>query len=131
MATIGLNKTLPLPFDEALTTVTEALKSEGFGVLTRVDVHSVLKEKIGVDFRRYTILGACNPGFAHRALTANLSAGLMMPCNVTLHEDGGTTVVQLVDPLQTFATQLGDDFKGLADEVRQKLASVVEKLPGA
>jgi uncharacterized protein (DUF302 family) len=131
MTTIGLTKTLPQPFDEALTTLTDALKSEGFGVLTRVDVNAVLKEKLGVDFRRYTILGACNPGIAHRALTANLAAGLMMPCNVTLHDDGAQSVVQLVDPLQTFATQLGPDFTGIANEVREKLSKVLAKLPGA
>jgi uncharacterized protein (DUF302 family) len=131
MTTIGLRKTLAEPFDQALTTLTDALKSEGFGVLTRVDVNTVLKEKLGVDFRRYTILGACNPGIANRALSTNLAAGLMMPCNVTLHDDGGKTVVQVVDPTQTFAMQLGPDMTGIANEVREKLLRVVEKLPGA
>lgn len=129
--TIGIRKTIPQPFDQALATLTEALKSEGFGVLTRVDVNDVLKQKIGVDFRRYTILGACNPHIANRALGTNLAAGLMMPCNVTLHEDGANSVVQLVDPMQTFATQLGPEMTGIATEVREKLVRVADKLPGA
>jgi uncharacterized protein (DUF302 family) len=130
--TIGLSKTLPLSFDDAIPAVTEALKAEGFGVLTRVDVHDTLKQKLGVDFRRYVILGACNPSFAHRALSANLAAGLMMPCNVTLAAlDDGKTLLQVVDPLQTMAPQLGKDFLGLAEEVRRKLDRVVGALPAA
>lgn len=130
--TIGLSKTLPLSFDDAIPAVTEALKAEGFGVLTRVDVHDTLKQKLGVDFRRYVILGACNPSFAHRALTANLAAGLMMPCNVTLSAtDDGKTLLQVVDPMQTMAPQLGPDFVGLAGEVRTKLERVVGALPTA
>lgn len=129
--TIGIRKTVPQSFDQTLATLTEALKSEGFGVLTRVDVNTVLKEKIGVEFRRYTILGACNPHIANRALGTDLAAGLMMPCNVTLHEDGANTVVQLVDPQQTFAMQLGPAMQGIASEVREKLLKVASLLPGA
>jgi uncharacterized protein (DUF302 family) len=84
MTTFGLRRELRSSFDEALPKVTEALKSEGFGVLTEIDVRDTLKKKLGVDFRRYRILGACNPPFAHEALQAEIEAGLSMPCNVVV-----------------------------------------------
>ena len=129
---IGMNKTLSLTWDAALEAVPAALKAEGFGVLTRIDVQATLKEKLGVDFRRYLILGACNPGFAHRALTQRLDVGLLLPCNVVLHEgdDGKTVELKVIDPMQTIASMMGDSFKTLADEVRTKLARVVASLPG-
>ena len=129
---IGMNKTLSLTWDAALEAVPAALKAEGFGVLTRIDIQATLKEKLGVDFRRYTILGACNPTFAHRALTQRLDVGLLLPCNVVLHEgdDGKTVELKVIDPMQTMASMMGDSFKTLADEVRTKLARVVASLPG-
>jgi uncharacterized protein (DUF302 family) len=126
---IGLKKNLSYGYDEALKRVPEVLKTEGFGVLTQVDIKDTLKNKLGVDFRRYSILGACNPPLAHRALSANLGFGLMMPCNVTVHEgDDGKAVVQAVDPLQTVAPQVSPDLAALANEVREKLVRVIEKL---
>jgi len=129
---IGMNKTLSLPWEAALEAVPAALKAEGFGVLTRIDIQATLKEKLGVDFRRYTILGACNPTFAHRALTQRLDVGLLLPCNVVLHEadDGKTVELKVIDPMQTMAGIIGDSFKTLAEEVRTKLARVVASLPG-
>ncbi|GMU63556.1 MAG: DUF302 domain-containing protein [Myxococcales bacterium] len=126
---IGLKKNLPYGYDEAMQRVPEALKAEGFGVLTTIDVKDTLKAKLGVDFRRYTILGACNPPLAHRALSAHLGFGLLMPCNVTVHEgEDGKAVVQAVDPLQTVAPQVSKELAALAGEVREKLARVLEKL---
>lgn len=129
---IGMKKTLSLTWDAALEAVPAALKVEGFGVLTRIDVQATLKEKLGVDFRRYTILGACNPSFAHRALTQRLDVGLLLPCNVVLHEgdDGRTVELKVIDPMQTMAPMMGEAFVALAGEVRAKLARVVEQLPG-
>jgi uncharacterized protein (DUF302 family) len=129
---IGMNKTLSLTWDAALEAVPAALKAEGFGVLTRIDIQATLKEKLGVDFRRYLIMGACNPTFAHRALTQRLDVGLLLPCNVVLHEgdDGKTVELKVIDPMQTMAQMMGDSFKTLADEVRTKLARVVASLPG-
>jgi uncharacterized protein (DUF302 family) len=129
---IGMNKTLSLTWDAALEAVPAALKAEGFGVLTRIDIQATLKEKLGVDFRRYLIMGACNPTFAHRALTQRLDVGLLLPCNVVLHEgdDGKTVELKVIDPMQTMASLMGDSFKTLADEVRTKLARVVASLPG-
>jgi uncharacterized protein (DUF302 family) len=129
---IGIQTSTTASFDAVAARIPELLKAEGFGVLTRIDVQATLKEKLGVDFRRYTILGACNPGFAHRALTQRLDVGLLLPCNVVLHEgdDGKTVELKVIDPMQTIASMMGDSFKTLAEEVRTKLARVVASLPG-
>ena len=88
MATdIGIRARINLPYEQAVQKTTDALKAEGFGVLTQIDVKATLKQKINADFRRYVILGACNPPLAHRALSANLDVGLLLPCNVTVYED--------------------------------------------
>lgn len=86
------------PYADALPRVIEALKVEGFGVLTRIDVHDAFKEKLGVDFRNYSILGACNPTLAHKALSSRPDAGIMLPCNVIVEESEGGTLVRIVDP---------------------------------
>ena len=90
----GIQRTLDLGFDAVLARVPDALKAEGFGVLTEIDVKETLRKKLDVDFRRYRILGACNPAFAHRALAHSLDIGMLLPCNVVVYEtDDGTTVV--------------------------------------
>lgn len=126
---IGLTKQLTYGYDEAMKRVPEALKAEGFGVLTTVDMKETLKAKLGVDFRRYTILGACNPPIANRALNTHLGFGLMMPCNVTVHEgDDGKAVVQVVDPMQSVAPQVSPELGALAQEVRDKLERALKSL---
>lgn len=90
--------TIPQPFETAQERVIEALKQEGFGVLTRIDVHDTLKAKLGVEFRPYAILGACNPPLAHRALSNRPDAGLMLPCNVIVEAADDGTLVRIVDP---------------------------------
>jgi uncharacterized protein (DUF302 family) len=130
MTEIGMKWTLKARYDDALAQVPERLKAEGFGVLTRIDVKATLKEKLGVDFRRYQILGACNPGLAHRALGTDLAVGVLLPCNVVVYEaDDGTTVVTAVDPVKTLA---GHDarFTALAGEVREKLVRALSGLSG-
>jgi len=119
-----LRRKVELSFEDAIARTEAALKEQGFGVLTEIDVHSVLKEKIDVDFRRYKILGACNPKLAHRALSAQLEVGTLLPCNVVVYEDDGGMVVSAVDPAQMLP---GDDpaLKSLADEVRGRLAKAV------
>lgn len=125
----GMEKTLSVSYEQALSGVPEALKAEGFGVLTEIDVQQTLKNKLGADFRRYKILGACNPPFAHRALSADLRAGLMMPCNVIVYEDdAGKARVLAVDPVQAVAGFDDPAMQALAEELRQKLGRVLEAL---
>ena len=129
MASFGIKKTLDIDFDDALAKIPEALKAEGFGVLTEIDVKATLKKKIDVDFRRYRILGACNPPFAHKALEHSLDVGMLLPCNVIVYEtDDGKTVVSAVDPMQTMAAQGDPEMAPLAEAVRQKLQRVVDSL---
>ena len=96
---LGLRTTLKTTFEEAIDRTTAALKVEGFGVLTRIDVQDTFKEKLNVEFRQYVILGACNPPLAHRALSANPDVGLLLPCNVTVQEQDGKIAVTAVDPV--------------------------------
>ncbi len=129
MADFGIRKTLDLGFDEALVRVPDALKAEGFGVLTEIDVQATLKKKLDADFRRYRILGACNPPFAYRALQHSLDVGMLMPCNVIVYEtDDRKTVVSAVDPMQTMAAQGDEAIRPIAAEVRQKLQRVIDAL---
>ena len=129
MVAFGIRKTLDLGFDEALAKVPEALKAEGFGVLTEIDVQATLKKKLDVDFRRYRILGACNPPFAHRALQHSLDVGMLLPCNVIVYEtDDRKTVVSAVDPMQTMAAQGDPALRPLAEQVQQKLQRVIDSL---
>ena len=129
MEKIGLTTTLTGDMVSVQQRVTKALKAEGFGILTEIDVQSTLKNKIDVDFRPYKILGACNPRFAHRALTAAPEIGLLLPCNVTLSETAPNTIeVSLIDPL--VMSQMIDhaDVKHLADEVREALQRAIDSL---
>ena len=129
MQSFGMTKMLNATFDEALAKVPEALKTEGFGVLTEIDVADTLKKKLGVEFRKYRILGACNPPFAHRALQAHLEIGLFMPCNVVVYEnDEGKAVVSAVDPMQTMATRAGAEMQELAAAIREKLSRVLDRI---
>jgi uncharacterized protein (DUF302 family) len=132
---LGFEATLPLAFDAAVERVTEALKAEGFGVLTRIDVHDTLKKKIGADFRPYVILGACNPQLAHKALSARGDVGLMLPCNVTVEAAGaGSTLVRIADPqMMMTAGDLGSEqaLQQVGGEARERLLRVAEVLRGA
>ena len=130
MATdIGIRTTLKTSFEQAIQKTTDALKTEGFGVLTQIDVKTTLKEKINVDFRRYVILGACNPTLAHRALSANPDVGLLLPCNVTVQEADDGIVVTAVDPLQMLGVlQEEPAVKAVAGEAKTKLERVISSL---
>ena len=126
---IGIRITLKTSFEQAIQKTIDALKAEGFGVLTQIDVKTTLKEKINVDFRRYMILGACNPTLAHRALSANPDVGLLLPCNVTVQEAGDEIAVTAVDPLLMLGVLQEDPaVKGVAVEAKAKLERVISSL---
>ena len=128
MAEIGIRRTVAKGFDEVLARLPEVLKAEGFGVLTRIDVKDTLKQKLGVEFRRYQILGACNPRYAHQALTAEPGIGALLPCSVAVwEEEGGRTTVNAVDPMQTIAAS-DPRFAPIAKEVRERLARALEAI---
>ncbi len=122
MSGMAYEVTINAPYVEALPRVIEALKEEGFGVLTRIDVHDAFKEKLGVEFRNYSILGACNPPLAHKALSNRPDAGLMLPCNVIVEEDDGGTLVRIIDPA---AMMQAGGFAG--DPVLQEVGGEAEK----
>jgi len=123
------NTILTATFDEAVERVKAELKKEGFGVLTDIDVRKTLQEKIGVDFRPYRILGACNPLFAYKALQAEDKIGTMLPCNVIVQELGpGRVEVAAIDPLASMAAVKNEDLGAVGLEVRAKLRAVVDRL---
>jgi uncharacterized protein (DUF302 family) len=129
----GMRAHLDLPYEQAIEAVTAALKTEGFGVLTQIDVKATLKQKLDVDFRRYIILGACNPPLAHRALTTETEIGLLLPCNVIVYEDesGEGSVVSIIDPYAMFSAGISADLAPVADEAAARLRRVLEKLDAA
>jgi len=128
MAELGLLTRLPLSYEAALEKVTAALKTEGFGVLTSIDVKETMKKKLEVDFRKYAILGACNPPLAHQALSALPEVGLLLPCNVIVYEDGAETVVNIIDPLSMTNFIQDPALDSVAAEARQRLERVAAAL---
>jgi uncharacterized protein (DUF302 family) len=126
---LGVHVQLNQPYAVALERVKAALKAEGFGVLTEIDVQETLKKKLNQDFRRYIILGACNPPLAHRALQADLDVGLLLPCNVVVYETGeGESVVGLVNPMAMAAMFTDPTFADIASEAQQHFERVAAAL---
>lgn len=124
----GISKVVNLSYEEAINKVTEELKKEGFGVLTTIDVKETLKKKLGVDFDKYVILGACNPPYAYKALQAEYDLGLILPCNVVVYEKDGKVTVSAFDPM--VMSQLIDNpkLKEVAVQVREKLEKVIQNV---
>jgi uncharacterized protein (DUF302 family) len=122
------SKTVDCSFEQAIALVTEKLSAEGFGVLTTIDVSSTLKNKLDVDMQRYTILGACNPGYAHKALMAENKIGTMLPCNVVVQETDAGIEISAVDPMASMKAIENPDLGGIATEVQAKLKKVIESL---
>lgn len=121
----GFSKTVAMPFDTAVEKVTVELQKEGFGVLTMIDVKETLKKKLNVDFKKYKILGACNPSLAQRALQAEEEIGLLLPCNVIVYEKNGESVVAVFDPLSMSRVMDNPAVEPIAFEVKQRLERVI------
>ncbi|NIW94675.1 MAG: DUF302 domain-containing protein, partial [Phycisphaerae bacterium] len=111
---------LDLPYEQAVEKTTAALKEEGFGVLTEIDVKATLKKKLEADFRNYVILGACNPPLAHQALNTELEIGLLLPCNVIVYEEDGGSVVSIVDPISMLGVVENPELDPVASEARSR-----------
>lgn len=129
---LGFNVELTLPFDAAVTRVREALKQEGFGVLSEIDLRGAFREKLGREFRPYVILGACNPPLAFKAITADPSVGLLLPCNVTVESiSDGRATVRLTDPEALLASIVLDgapELRAVAHDARERMLRVAESL---
>ncbi len=124
----GFGTRLNLPYPEAVTRTKAALKDQGFGVLTEIDVKKTLKEKLDVDFRPYVILGACNPPLAYRALSAETDIGLLLPCNVIVYEVDGGSVVEVMDPEAALGIVGNPAVEPIAREAKGRLEKVIEAL---
>jgi uncharacterized protein (DUF302 family) len=116
-------------YEDAISKVTDALKGEGFGVLTEIDVKETLKKKLGVDFRKYVILGACNPPYAHQTLQTDLDVGLLLPCNVIVYEtDDKKAYVSAINPVSALEVIKNEKLRKIAREVSEKLKKVIDKI---
>ncbi|HEY3290205.1 MAG TPA: DUF302 domain-containing protein [Anaerolineae bacterium] len=124
----ALRVELSVPYEAAVERVTAALKEQGFGVLTEIDVKATMKKKLDVDFRRYVILGACNPPLAYKALSSELEIGLWLPCNVIVYEENGGSVVSAQDPIGMLGMVQNADLEPVANEARAKLLRVIQTL---
>ena len=126
----GIGTTVNLPYETAVERTREALAKEGFGILTEIDVRATLKKKLDVETRPYVILGACNPAFAHQALTAERDIGLLLPCNVIVYaaDEPDRSVVAAMDPVEALALTGNDEVRPIAEEVKARLSRALESL---
>ncbi len=124
----GFGAKVQLPFEEALQRVRALLQTEGFGVLTEIDVKATMKQKLGAEFCKYVILGACNPSLAHRAFGLEMEIGLLLPCNVIVYEDNGGAVVSILDPVAALGIVRKQELKPIAEEARARLERVIQQL---
>ncbi len=123
------NKILKGDFDQVIDKVTDELKKVGFGILTEIDVKETLKKKLDVDFKKYRILGACNPPYAHKALQAEDKIGTMLPCNVIVQEvEAGVIEVAAINPMASMQAVENDALKKIAQEITEKLENIIKKL---
>lgn len=127
-AQYGFGTEIDAPVEQAIAQVTAALKAEGFGVLTTIDVKQTMKQKLDVDFEPYTILGACNPQLAHRALEAEHGIGLLLPCNVVVHQHGDRTRVDEADPVAMLGVVQNPAVQAIAEEAAQRLHRALDGL---
>ena len=128
MIKYGFTKEVNMSFNETIKIITEELKKEGFWILTRINVKEKFKEKLGVDFRRYEILGACHPESAYEAILAEENIGLMLPCNVIIYEEGGKTRISIIKPTMAMGMIDNDKLKSVAEKVELKLERVIDSI---
>ncbi len=128
MINYGLSKKTDIPFEETIKVITEELKKEGFGILTKIDVQAKFKEKLNIDFKKYVILGACNPLFAHKAILVEEDIGLMLPCNVIIYEKENKTIVSIIKPTVAMETIKNSELGQIAEEVEKKLKKVFDSI---
>jgi uncharacterized protein (DUF302 family) len=126
----GFGTTLPIPYEEAIPRVKEALKAEGFGILTEIDVRLTMREKLGAEMEPYIILGACNPPLAHRALEQERDIGLLLPCNVVVRSEGNGSRVEVADPQAMLGIVGNEELNAVAEEAKRRLQRVVASLSG-
>jgi uncharacterized protein (DUF302 family) len=128
MIDYGFTKEVDMSFEEAVEIVTEELKKEGFGILSKIDVQEKFKEKLGIDFKKYVILGACNPASAHKAILAEENIGLMLPCNILVYEKDDKTTIAVIKP--TVAMKMIDNkkLKEVAENIETKLENVIKAI---
>lgn len=124
----GYSRTLDLTYSQAVERAREALKAEGFGVLCEIDIREKLKERLGVDFRNYVILGACNPPLAYQTLQEELGIGLLLPCNVVVYEEDGRSVVAVIDAAKMLSMVGNPKLEAAASQVNEKLRRVIDSL---
>lgn len=128
MVNYGYVKEIELNFEEALNRVKKLIKEEGFGILTEIDVKEKFKEKLGLDFKKYVILGACNPQNAYKAISSEENIGLLLPCNVIVYEKNGKSVVAAINPVVAMSVVGNDNLRPIAEEIGIKLKNIVEKV---
>jgi len=128
MTEIAVTRHVSMPYDQTVDRMKAALREEGFGVLTEIDVRATLREKLAVDFRNYVILGACNPALAHRALQADLSIGALLPCNVVVYDDGDGSVVSIFDPEVGMGIAGSPALEPIAIEAKARLLRAMDRL---
>lgn len=128
MTEIAVTRQVSMPYDQTVDRMKAALREEGFGVLTEIDVRTTLREKLAVDFRNYVILGACNPALAHRALQADLSIGALLPCNVVVYDDGDGSVVSIFDPEVGMGIAGSPALEPIAIEAKARLLRAMDRL---
>jgi uncharacterized protein (DUF302 family) len=128
MISYGYTKELNLTFDETVIKVTEELKKAGFGIITQIDLKAKFKEKLGIDFKKYVILGACHPASAHQAILVEEDIGLMLPCNVIVYEKQGKTVISIIKPTKAMDMIKNEELKKIASEVESKLKQVFDTI---
>jgi uncharacterized protein (DUF302 family) len=124
----GFTKELDIPYEKVIELAKEALKKEGFGVLTEIDVKAKMKEKLGLDMKKYIILGACNPPSAYKAILAEENIGLMLPCNVIVYEKNSKTVLSIIRPMVAMQTVDNSELKKIAEAVEGQLKKVFDAI---